>query len=107
VQQVEDYEPKRSLVITPAKMLKFYEEVKLRDEIYPWQSKKFELYSVWLLMFISHLWETILLGAVQNLSRPTMSTPSHSGAPRRAALHSCTYARWLPGMDDCNDSSLS
>ncbi|OAK98052.1 hypothetical protein IQ06DRAFT_279087 [Phaeosphaeriaceae sp. SRC1lsM3a] len=34
---VEDYEPKRSLVISPAKMLKFYEEVKLRDEIYPWQ----------------------------------------------------------------------
>ncbi|KAF2036079.1 hypothetical protein EK21DRAFT_52739 [Setomelanomma holmii] len=39
---VEDYEPKRSLVITPAKMLKFYEEVKLRDEIYPWQSKLLE-----------------------------------------------------------------
>jgi len=36
---VEDYEPKRSLVITPAKMLKFYEEVSLRDEIYPWSSK--------------------------------------------------------------------
>ncbi|KAH7075895.1 hypothetical protein BKA63DRAFT_310327 [Paraphoma chrysanthemicola] len=35
---VEDYEPKRSLVITPAKMLKFYEEVKLHDEIYPWQT---------------------------------------------------------------------
>jgi hypothetical protein len=35
--QVEDYEPKKSLVITPAKMLKFYEEVKLRDETYPWQ----------------------------------------------------------------------
>jgi hypothetical protein len=38
-QQVEDYEPKRSLVITPAKMLKFYEEVKLADETYPWQGK--------------------------------------------------------------------
>jgi hypothetical protein len=25
------------LVITPAKMLKFYEDVKLRDETYPWQ----------------------------------------------------------------------
>lgn len=37
--QVEDYEPKRSLVITPAKMLKFYEEVKLRDETYPWQGE--------------------------------------------------------------------
>jgi hypothetical protein len=36
---VEDYEPKRSLVITPAKMLKFYEEVSLRDEIYPWSGK--------------------------------------------------------------------
>ncbi|RAR08319.1 hypothetical protein DDE82_002299 [Stemphylium lycopersici] len=35
---IEDYEPKNSLVISPAKMLKFYEEVKLKDEIYPWQS---------------------------------------------------------------------
>ncbi|KAI4933868.1 uncharacterized protein J4E92_003537 [Alternaria infectoria] len=35
---IEDYEPKHSLVISPAKMLKFYEEVKLKDEIYPWQT---------------------------------------------------------------------
>ena len=37
--QVEDYEPKRSLVISPSKMLKFYEEVKIRDETYPWQGR--------------------------------------------------------------------
>jgi hypothetical protein len=42
--QVEDYEPKRSLVITPAKMLKFYEEVKLHDETYPWQGESRILY---------------------------------------------------------------
>lgn len=35
---IEDYEPKNSLVISPAKMLKFYQVVKLKDEIYPWQS---------------------------------------------------------------------
>lgn len=35
---IEDYEPKKSLVIPPAKMLKFYDEVKLHDEIYPWQT---------------------------------------------------------------------
>ncbi|KAH7561965.1 hypothetical protein BM1_03069 [Bipolaris maydis] len=35
--QIEDYEPKNSLVISPAKMLRFYEEVKVKDEIYPWQ----------------------------------------------------------------------
>ncbi|KAL7773459.1 hypothetical protein CFE70_003423 [Pyrenophora teres f. teres 0-1] len=34
---IEDYEPKYSLVISPAKMLKFYEEVKIQDEIYPWK----------------------------------------------------------------------
>jgi len=34
---IEDYEPKYSLVISPAKMLKFYEEVKIEDEIYPWK----------------------------------------------------------------------
>ncbi|KAL6711335.1 hypothetical protein ACN47E_005866 [Coniothyrium glycines] len=33
---IEDYEPKKSLVISPAKMLKFYQEVRLQDEIYPW-----------------------------------------------------------------------
>lgn len=35
---IEDYEPKKSLVISPAKMLRFYDEVKIRDETYPWQS---------------------------------------------------------------------
>lgn len=40
IEQVEDYEPKHSLVIAPSKMLKFYEEVKARDEIYPWQSER-------------------------------------------------------------------
>ncbi|KAI2484135.1 hypothetical protein Ptr902_03075 [Pyrenophora tritici-repentis] len=34
---IEDYEPKHSLVISPAKMLKFYEDVKIQDEIYPWK----------------------------------------------------------------------
>ncbi|KAF2017269.1 hypothetical protein BU24DRAFT_147131 [Aaosphaeria arxii CBS 175.79] len=33
---INDYEPKRSLVIPPSKMLKFYSDVKLPDEIYPW-----------------------------------------------------------------------
>ncbi|KAF1852154.1 uncharacterized protein K460DRAFT_351984 [Cucurbitaria berberidis CBS 394.84] len=35
---IEDYEPKKSLVISPSKMLKFYEEVKIKDEICPWQA---------------------------------------------------------------------
>lgn len=33
---VEDYEPKNSLVITPAKMAKYYQECKLEKEYYPW-----------------------------------------------------------------------
>ncbi|KAF2872919.1 hypothetical protein BDV95DRAFT_360535 [Massariosphaeria phaeospora] len=36
VHLIDDYEPKGSLVITPAKMLKFYDDVKLHDENYPW-----------------------------------------------------------------------
>lgn len=32
----EDYEPKGSLVITPPKMLRFFEETKILDELYPW-----------------------------------------------------------------------
>ena len=32
----EDYEPKGSLVITPPKMLRFLEETKVDDELYPW-----------------------------------------------------------------------
>ncbi|KAF3048076.1 hypothetical protein E8E12_009974 [Didymella heteroderae] len=35
---IEDYEPKKSLVISPSKMQKFYEDVKVPDEIYPWQT---------------------------------------------------------------------
>jgi hypothetical protein len=34
--QIEDYEPAQSLVITPSKMQKFYEDTKLSNENYPW-----------------------------------------------------------------------
>lgn len=33
---IDDYEPKGSLVVTPAKMLRFFNEVKVADEFYPW-----------------------------------------------------------------------
>ena len=33
---IEDYEPKHSLVVTPQKMQKYYEETKLSSELYPW-----------------------------------------------------------------------
>jgi hypothetical protein len=33
---IEDYEPKNSLVITPTKMQRYYEETKLPTELYPW-----------------------------------------------------------------------
>lgn len=35
---IDDYEPKRSHVITPAKMMRFFDETKLADEHYPWQT---------------------------------------------------------------------
>ena len=35
---VEDYEPKHSLVITPCKMQKFYQDTRLPSELYPWQT---------------------------------------------------------------------
>jgi hypothetical protein len=34
---IEDYEPKGSLVITPSKMLRFFEQTKIEDELYPWK----------------------------------------------------------------------
>ncbi|KAI4719804.1 hypothetical protein E4T48_04039 [Aureobasidium sp. EXF-10727] len=34
---IDDYEPKRSLVISPAKMTQFFEDVRLSSEIYPWR----------------------------------------------------------------------
>ena len=34
---IEDYDPKNSLVITPAKMQRYYEETKLPSELYPWK----------------------------------------------------------------------
>lgn len=34
---IDDYEPKRSLVISPAKMVQFFEDVRLPSEIYPWR----------------------------------------------------------------------
>lgn len=35
---IDDYEPKRTLVVTPAKMRKFYEETRTQGEIYPWST---------------------------------------------------------------------
>ncbi|KAF2141374.1 uncharacterized protein K452DRAFT_319004 [Aplosporella prunicola CBS 121167] len=35
---ISDYEPKRSLVVTPVKMRKFYEEVLCEDETIPWDT---------------------------------------------------------------------
>ncbi|KAK7518560.1 hypothetical protein IWZ03DRAFT_149278 [Phyllosticta citriasiana] len=35
---INDYEPRHSLVITPAKMRKFYDEVRVQDETYCWAS---------------------------------------------------------------------
>lgn len=37
VHLIEDYEPKNSLVITPTKMQRYYEETKLQNELYPWK----------------------------------------------------------------------
>lgn len=34
---INDYEPKDSLVVTPGKMQRYYEETKLDSEVYPWQ----------------------------------------------------------------------
>ncbi|ETN43222.1 uncharacterized protein HMPREF1541_02381 [Cyphellophora europaea CBS 101466] len=34
---IQDYEPKDSLVVTPAKMQRYYEETKLGSESYPWK----------------------------------------------------------------------
>ena len=38
VLQIEDYEPQHSIVITPTKMVKYYDDVKLSNELYPWPS---------------------------------------------------------------------
>lgn len=48
--QVEDYEPKGSLVISPSKMLKFYEEANIQEEIYPWQSKSEHFAVMWTML---------------------------------------------------------
>jgi len=37
--QIADFEPQHSIVVTPQKMLKFYNDVKVANELYPWQSK--------------------------------------------------------------------
>ncbi|KAL8692970.1 MAG: hypothetical protein Q9224_003852 [Gallowayella concinna] len=35
---IEDYEPRLSIVITPDKMVKYYQDVKLPEELYPWST---------------------------------------------------------------------
>ncbi|KAK3169913.1 hypothetical protein OEA41_009297 [Lepraria neglecta] len=38
ITQVQDYESRHSIVITPAKMVRYYENVKLGNESYPWST---------------------------------------------------------------------
>lgn len=33
---IDDYEPRHSLVVTPGKMLRFFEETQVESELYPW-----------------------------------------------------------------------
>ncbi|TKA70984.1 hypothetical protein B0A55_08030 [Friedmanniomyces simplex] len=35
---IDDYEPKGTLVVTPPKMLRFFNEVRVPDELYPWDT---------------------------------------------------------------------
>ncbi|KAK1083314.1 hypothetical protein LTR33_003339 [Friedmanniomyces endolithicus] len=35
---IDEYEPKDTLVVTPPKMLRFFNEVRLPDELYPWDT---------------------------------------------------------------------
>ena len=37
--QIEDYEPRHSGVVTPAKMARYYGNVKLRNESYSWSRR--------------------------------------------------------------------
>lgn len=37
--QIEDYEPKKSLVISPTKIRQFYEEIYIQEDTYPWTGK--------------------------------------------------------------------
>lgn len=41
--QIEDYEPRHSIVITPIKMAQYYEDVKLSKEVYSWSRMCLEL----------------------------------------------------------------
>lgn len=43
--QIEDYEPCHSIVVTPSKMLKYYQDVKLPSEPYPWNGV-FSMFSI-------------------------------------------------------------
>ena len=36
--QIEELEPRHSIVITPAKMSRFYDKFELKNELYPWSS---------------------------------------------------------------------
>ncbi|KAL8940530.1 MAG: hypothetical protein Q9211_002233 [Gyalolechia sp. 1 TL-2023] len=38
VHLIEDYKPSDSIVITPEKMVRYYQDVKLSDELYPWSA---------------------------------------------------------------------
>lgn len=102
--KIEDYEPKKSLVISPAKMQKFYEDVKVPDEVYPWRSE-WNLGSVDYLPLThtSNIWRIILPSIVKGLPKHALPASSYSRASCGVTFHPRSYPTRIRRLDDCHD----
>jgi len=107
--QIDDYDPKNSLVISPTKMGRFYKETKLEDETYPWQSKFYTRANSPNINTVTDLNRSNLppqpLLNCQDLPRPQMRAPPRARPPQRTAAHPQPDACGLREVDDIHDPS--
>ncbi|KZF20034.1 hypothetical protein L228DRAFT_34106 [Xylona heveae TC161] len=84
VHLIEDYEPKKSLVVTPVKMAKFYDAVQLKDDVFNWQM----IFQKMSNSDISHLYRD--LGCQHHLVQER-----HDEAPHVPGLTPHGFERWM------------
>ena len=103
--QIEDYEPRHSIVVTPSKMLKYYQDVKLPSEPYPWNRRLSMLTYDRILHtnLRSHL-RPRYLKHIETVPSARMPTSPSARTQRREARNPWFDTRWIRALGHTFDT---
>jgi hypothetical protein len=104
--QIEDYEPKKSLVISPTKLRQFYEEISIQEDTYPWiGTLDVQALSSNCRTDKSRNIPSTKRINIENLSRAQMPAPLHPKYSQRRTGYPCLDTSRFQEMDDADDTS--